>query len=803
MKVTYDVNSLADSVFDDFQAEVDSMALSKKQFRDLEKFIVDFKNSQKGGRITSEISVTDYAKKLGYLKRMGQEKVVQEKILQAVAKKIESKPVVQAKPVTKIETKPKPLTPSAPPAVIKSNKRNLSYSNTKGQMDMFGSNKSAFNLIKYLTDEAKINQNNDNQSSFDFKKPRAVRKKVDTKLTRIMIDGLSTKALKQIKAVGMGTGGSVVKSTTQKPRAKRPTKLEKEKLAVRQGELAARAQTEKERERQHRSNNRFNNKKLNLESKKFDEKKEYLKLDAEMKEKLSQKNSERKINNSKANAEIKKQLLKTKAEIESNKHVKLLKAKIEGKIKLDDATHERRLELKKISIEQQNRHQLQRDLHNIHPALGALYGASQGNRNQNSNEDGVSGSAAAGLGVAGAGGAVGAYKLAKGALKMGAKGLSIAGRAVPILGAVTVGAIEAADSGDKTKGVVTGLGALAGGAIGGKIAGAIGGRLIGALAGAPLGPVGMIIGGLLGEVAVKKLYNALVGDSVNADLKNIAEKGTPRNPYRNGEQKPSEKGFGRFSSQSVKNTSPKSNAINPSSSSSSDFLADEEGLSLNAYKDGTRKGQQLVSIGRGHQLKENELAQGYIEIGNEKVPISGENGLGTKLTKEQANLLYNQDLKSYSAGVEKSLGSDLYSSLNENQKMALNSYAYNTGSISKLNKEGLKEAIASGDKSKASSIIKDKGTKTVSGVYSESLNKRRTREADLFSSNSIAEPIKSAQNSANVAKEKSSSKPVNVVMNGGSSGGSQSSSVTNVYNAPTTDPTIRTLANNTQYPARI
>ena len=103
------------------------------------------------------------------------------------------------------------------------------------------------------------------------------------------------------------------------------------------------------------------------------------------------------------------------------------------------------------------------------------------------------------------------------------------------------------------------------------------------------------------------------------------------------------------------------------------------------------------------------------------------------MTKDQAKKLLAVDLPKYEKRAAAPLG-DSWNKLNENQKTALISYAYNTGSTQSLVNAGLKGAIDSGDMKMAANIIREKGIKTAGGQYNKVLDQRRQREAALFES---------------------------------------------------------------------
>lgn len=163
------------------------------------------------------------------------------------------------------------------------------------------------------------------------------------------------------------------------------------------------------------------------------------------------------------------------------------------------------------------------------------------------------------------------------------------------------------------------------------------------------------------------------------------------------------------------------------------YIASKEGLPKGGKAYWDPPGQQnLVSVGYGHQIKPEEYQQGFIQAGDEKVSITGNKGIDTTMTPQQAEKLLAMDLPRYEQAAAKPLG-EAWNKLDDNQKAALISYAYNTGSTASLVKAGLKDAILSGDMDKAAKIIAN-GVSTAGGVHNEHLAARRRDEAALFAS---------------------------------------------------------------------
>jgi GH24 family phage-related lysozyme (muramidase) len=179
----------------------------------------------------------------------------------------------------------------------------------------------------------------------------------------------------------------------------------------------------------------------------------------------------------------------------------------------------------------------------------------------------------------------------------------------------------------------------------------------------------------------------------------------------------------------------------------SKVIAKEEGLPKKGKAYWDPPGQiNLVSIGYGHQIKQEEYKQGFIQAGSEQIAIVGNKGIDTVLTPVQAQNLLQQDLPKYELAAKKPLG-DSWNKLSDEQKSALISYAYNTGSTQSLVKAGLKEAIDRGDMKSAANIIREKGIKTANGQYVKVLDDRRHKEALLFEAGEVkASEVSKVQN---------------------------------------------------------
>jgi GH24 family phage-related lysozyme (muramidase) len=187
---------------------------------------------------------------------------------------------------------------------------------------------------------------------------------------------------------------------------------------------------------------------------------------------------------------------------------------------------------------------------------------------------------------------------------------------------------------------------------------------------------------------------------------------------------------------STRTTFPPNANLNKAAAS---LLAKEEGLPRGgkAYYDPPSQ-TTLISIGYGHQIKQNEYSQGYIQAGDERISLVGTRGIDTVLTKAQAQKLLEIDVASYINSARAPLG-NAWNKLSINQQVALTSYAYNTGSTRSLVKAGLLNAIDQNDSAGAAQIIRDKGIRTANGQVLQVLVTRRSREAALFAQDPIGQ----------------------------------------------------------------
>jgi GH24 family phage-related lysozyme (muramidase) len=167
--------------------------------------------------------------------------------------------------------------------------------------------------------------------------------------------------------------------------------------------------------------------------------------------------------------------------------------------------------------------------------------------------------------------------------------------------------------------------------------------------------------------------------------------------------------------------------------SSADYISSKEGFGGKAYLDPPNNTKNQYSIGHGHLIQPHEVAQGYIQLSdNKKITVKGSGGKDTTITKEEAKVLLQSDLPKYEKLAADPLGPEAWGKLNQDQKTALISYAYNTGSTQSLVNAGLKDAIMKGESARAAEIISTKGIRTVDGKIHAGLEKRRLSEGALF-----------------------------------------------------------------------
>jgi GH24 family phage-related lysozyme (muramidase) len=159
------------------------------------------------------------------------------------------------------------------------------------------------------------------------------------------------------------------------------------------------------------------------------------------------------------------------------------------------------------------------------------------------------------------------------------------------------------------------------------------------------------------------------------------------------------------------------------------FLQSVEGKSNNAYWDAASQ-RTLVSIGYGHQIKQNEYAQGYIDTGTAgRVPVTRPNssanppGSGT-ISDAQATALLNIDVQTYMAGAHGLLGG-AWDLLGPYQQAALTSVYYNSpATLSRMIGSGITNFIINKDLQGAANVIAQAGPASVAS--------RRVKESNLY-----------------------------------------------------------------------
>ena len=159
------------------------------------------------------------------------------------------------------------------------------------------------------------------------------------------------------------------------------------------------------------------------------------------------------------------------------------------------------------------------------------------------------------------------------------------------------------------------------------------------------------------------------------------------------------------------------------------FVAEFEGFEKKSY---LIPGEKFYTIGFGHQIQTNDLKSGM--LGQTGVPVVGEMGKDTVISKEAAIKLLQQDLPKYEAPAKRALGG-AWEKLNESQKAAFISYSYNAGGggVSKfIKKNNIAALIEQGDFKGVAEAFRERGVRTGSGRIMKGLVRRRAAEADLI-----------------------------------------------------------------------
>ena len=139
-------------------------------------------------------------------------------------------------------------------------------------------------------------------------------------------------------------------------------------------------------------------------------------------------------------------------------------------------------------------------------------------------------------------------------------------------------------------------------------------------------------------------------------------------------------------------------------------------------------------IGYNHVITQRELSQGFINLGDEKIALSGIGGANTEINLAQAKKLLNLDLAESSNVAQRSLGVNVWSLLNDAQKAALITNAYESGLNVDFAKSGVRDAIVAGDTIKAAQLLSSIIQTGIDGRYITSLDAKAKEAASLFAS---------------------------------------------------------------------
>lgn len=170
----------------------------------------------------------------------------------------------------------------------------------------------------------------------------------------------------------------------------------------------------------------------------------------------------------------------------------------------------------------------------------------------------------------------------------------------------------------------------------------------------------------------------------------------------------------------------------------SEFIKTEEGFKTNAYID-PPKDPTSYSIGYGHCMGQNEMRTGrtFLNCGSAgQVPIKGQYGKDTVVTKEQAEGLFIVDLRAFVLQCRQALGG-AWDKLNVYQQVAVADFCYNcgVGNVYKLNAGNkFTDYIAQNQIKSAADLIRNFQT-----PYS--LPKRRAKEAAYFEGHPELAPV--------------------------------------------------------------
>jgi hypothetical protein len=754
--------------------------LSKQELSQVEKVLNDYITTSKQPRVGDE---GNSRLKLNFVKNAKKDK--------SILKKVIAKVQTEAPAKTTSAIRPKPTAPTLKSASNTPRNTGVKYnqSQSRGQGDFFGS-PSAFRFIKSIIEDAQSNNDNPAQIGFDFQSKSSKVKRVSSpKSAKLTISHIEPKALKQLKdALGVIAKAEPEESNSSKPRVKRVTKHEKEKLAIRKQEAELRKEHLDEIKFKHRSDKSLELRKIREHAKVAERRFESQRVSEEFKDKV-EKNKTRRL---KLSAELKRDL--------SNNHVELNKIKLNtarlARQRAKDQA-EARERLQEQRKRQMNRSQMERHLHGIHPALGMLYSMQQNKRDSNpsANKGGGLGMEAL-LGTGAIGGAVGG--LGAGAGKGLLKGASkMRGGGIAVLSSAILGLIEGAESNDAAKGVAT---------FGGSLVGMRLGAMAGAMVGGPVGGiVGGILGGLIGETAIKTMYEGLFGKK-NDSTSPIAGTGrfaslNPKTPSAvAAAPKPAGKP-GRLASLGTGNT----NVAKVPSSNTKDllnYLGVNEGGDYNTIFGGKKvdltnmtldevqafqrdasnfpKGGASRAVGK-YQFITKTLA--------EEIKASGLDPKTTKFTPEIQDMLITNRLKR-TRGLDSASPEQLATNLAK--EFASVPVLKDMKGFHRDVKRG--ESFYAGDGLNKSLIKPEEFESQIKNFASLRQEKAPVMTAALSNADMAL------QQKTNAAK----SQPTNVVIQGGSSNSSPTVVNNNTtIHAPTTDATIRQVAVLSFAPARV
>lgn len=150
--------------------------------------------------------------------------------------------------------------------------------------------------------------------------------------------------------------------------------------------------------------------------------------------------------------------------------------------------------------------------------------------------------------------------------------------------------------------------------------------------------------------------------------------------------------------------------------------------------DGSTK-KMYYSVGYGHQITDKEVKQGFIQIGDTKVPVVGDMGKDTILTKEQGEALVAQDFAKYENAARAIPNFD---KLNQPAQDALIDITYNMGVGWTKKFPSFMKSMANMELERASNelLYADLTTKKKTGYYTQ-VGSRAEKNADAIKKGAI------------------------------------------------------------------